>query len=139
MTLAARGVGIEVHSVTPLLEVFDIRASLAFYQDILGFDVVHSHEPDGHLYWVMLKLGGAVIMLNARYEDHRRPPQEDKARDAGHADTELFFDCADVDAVYMHLKQKGCAVKVPQTAFYGMKQVWVTDPDGFRICFQQAA
>jgi hypothetical protein len=25
----------------------------------------------------------------------------------------------------------------PQLTHYGAKQLWVTDPDGFRLCFQQ--
>src|SRR6478672_3167857 len=60
--------------VTPLLQVFDMRASVAFYCDVLGFELAQTHEPDGHLYWAMLKLDDAVLMLNAKYEDEHRPP-----------------------------------------------------------------
>jgi hypothetical protein len=34
-----------------------------------------SYEPDGHLYWALLKLGGTLLMLNAKYEDEERPAQ----------------------------------------------------------------
>ena len=61
-------------NVTPLLMVYDMRRSVAFYRDVLGFEVVQTWEPDGHLYWAQLKLGGAVMMLNAEYEDDQRPP-----------------------------------------------------------------
>jgi catechol 2,3-dioxygenase-like lactoylglutathione lyase family enzyme len=50
-----------------------MRRSVAWYRDMLGFEVVQSHEPDGHLYWAMLRLGDATLMLNAQYED-KRPP-----------------------------------------------------------------
>ncbi len=33
--------------VCPLLEVFDMPASLAFYRDVLGFEVVASAPPTG--------------------------------------------------------------------------------------------
>src|SRR3954447_18376967 len=129
---------IRVAGVTPLLEVFDMRRSVAFYRDVLGFELVQQWAPDGHLYWAMLKLGGAVVMLNARYEAHAQPAAPDAARAAGHADTELFFDCPEVDEAFRHLRAAGVAVNEPETTAYGMRTVWATDPDGFRLCFQQA-
>jgi len=128
---------LRVEGLTPLLEVFDMRRSVGFYRDVLGFEVVQVAEPDGHLNWAMLRLGGAVLMLNGRYEDDRRPPAPDAARAAGHADTELFFGYVDVDAAYAQVKGRGWAVEPPVTTHYGMRQVWLSDPDGFRICFQQ--
>jgi glyoxylase I family protein len=71
---------IHVAGVTPLLEVFDMRRSVAFYRDVLGFDVVQEWAPDGNLYWAMLKLGAAVLMLNARYEVAAQPAEPDAAR-----------------------------------------------------------
>jgi glyoxylase I family protein len=82
---------ITVRNVTPLLEVFDMDQSVAFYRDRLGFQVVESWRPDGHFYWALLKLGDTVLMLNSRYEDGQRPAQPDTQRAAGHADTELFL------------------------------------------------
>jgi uncharacterized glyoxalase superfamily protein PhnB len=48
----------------------------------------------------------------------------------------LYFGCPDVDGAYRHLKAKGVAVDPPKVAWYGMKQLYLTDPDGFGICFQ---
>jgi glyoxylase I family protein len=44
-----------------------------------------------------------------------------------------------VDAAYRHLVDKGLDVKPPQVAWYGMKQLYLTDPDGFGLCFQWKA
>lgn len=126
---------ISATSVTPLFQVFDMRKSVAFYRDVLGFEVLHTHEPDGHLYWAMLKLGSAVIMLNAKYEDHLRPPTPDKTPD--HDDITLYFACPDVDAAYEHVIAKGVKVRPPETVHYGMKQLTIRDLDGFDLCFQQ--
>ena len=128
---------INVQGVITLLEVFDMRRSVAFYTDILGFEIDQKWEPDGHLYWAMLRLGGAKIMLNSRYEDHARPLEPDPRRVLGHEDIELYFDCADVDRAYEYLSQKKCGVSLPETTRYGSKQIWLTDPDGFKICLQQ--
>src|SRR4051794_36689393 len=58
---------IKATAVTALFQVFDMRKSVAFYCDVLGFELVHKHEPEGHLHWAMLKLDGAVVMLNSKY------------------------------------------------------------------------
>jgi uncharacterized glyoxalase superfamily protein PhnB len=130
---------IQASGVTPLLEVYDMHRSVAFYRDVLGFEVLHTYEPDGHLYWAMLKLGGAVVMLNARYEDDdpTRPTQPPRVR--AHADMTLYFDCPDVDTAYAHLRDQGLTVNPPEVAHYGMKQLYLDDPDGFKLCFQQPA
>ena len=125
---------INVRSVTALLEVFDMPTSIAFYRDILGFEIIQSSGED--FYWAMLKLGGATLMLNTAYDEGERPPEADPGRVSGHADTELFFDCPNIDEVYAHLCAKGCDVRRPETTDYGMRQVWAKDPDGFQICFQ---
>ncbi len=121
----------------PLLQVYDMRKSVAFYRDVLGFEVLQTWEPEGHLHWAMLKLGGAVVMLNAKYEDDQRPPAQESSPD--HADTTLYFACPNVDEAYAHLRAKRCDVEEPEIMFYGMKQLHVRDPDGFALCFQQPA
>jgi catechol 2,3-dioxygenase-like lactoylglutathione lyase family enzyme len=45
---------ITARKITPLLEVYDMRRSVAFYCDILGFEIQQKWEPDGHLHWAML-------------------------------------------------------------------------------------
>ena len=55
------------------------------------------------------------------------------------ADTILFFGCEDLDAAYRHLRTYGLPVKKPKIAPYGMKQLYVTDPDGYGLCFQWPA
>jgi uncharacterized glyoxalase superfamily protein PhnB len=124
--------------VTPLIQVFDMRRSVAWYRDVLGFEVLQTHEPDGHLYWAMLKLGDSVLMLNAKYEDDQRPASPPE-RVEGHGDLTLYFDCPNVDEAYELLKSRGCDVAAPRTRYYGMRQLTVTDPDGFELCFQHSA
>jgi glyoxylase I family protein len=41
-----------------------------------------------------------------------------------------------VDGAYQQLVAKGLAINPPKVAWYGMKQLYLTDPDGFGICFQ---
>jgi glyoxylase I family protein len=122
--------------VTPLIQVYDMRRSVAWYCDVVGFEIVQKHEPDGHLHWATLRFGDAVLMLNSKYEDD----EQLEARSThveGHGDLTLYFDCPNVDEAYEQLLNKGCDVAAPVTRYYGMKQVTVADPDGYELCFQQ--
>jgi hypothetical protein len=75
-------------------------------------------------------------MLNTAYDQGERPPKPDPARVAAHRDTAIFFDCSNVDETCALLLSRGVDVGKPQVRDYGMKQLYVTDPDGFVLCFQ---
>jgi glyoxylase I family protein len=129
---------IDVRGMTPLIQVYDMPTSLAFYCDILGFEVHNSSQPVPNCGWAWLKLNGVDLMLNTAYDDDDRPPAPDPRRIGAH-DTCLFFGCPDVDAAYAYLVSKGVNAKPPKVAHYGMKQLYINDPDGFGICFQWPA
>ena len=79
-------------------------------------------------------------MLNTAYEfDQERPAEPDPARTTAHDDTGLYFACPDLDAAYEDLLAKGVHVKKPVITGYGMKQMYLHDPDGYALCFQRAA
>jgi glyoxylase I family protein len=129
---------IDLRGMTPLIQVFDMATSLKFYCDVLGFDIVQadSNTVAPNHKWVWLRRGNIDLMLNSAYEYDKRPQSPDPCRIANHGDTGLFIGAPDVDAVFAHLRSKGVDVGKPKTAPYGMKQLYVRDPDGFGLCFQ---
>jgi catechol 2,3-dioxygenase-like lactoylglutathione lyase family enzyme len=134
---------IEVDGVSPLVQVFDMPRSIRFYRDVLGFAVTGrspamSGDPDD-VNWAMLQLSDATIMLNTAYDPEEVPAEPEAARWSGHQDTCLYFGCPDVDAAYRHIVAQGVDVDPPKVAWYGMKQLYLKDPDGFGICFQSRA
>lgn len=132
---------IEMRGVCTLLQVFDMPTSIRFYRDLLGFAIASNSTPRStdDMDWCLLKLNGTELMLNTRYEFDSRPPAPDPALIAAHDDTCLYIGCPDVDAAYRHLRGKGLDVEQPKVAWYGMKQLYLHDPDGFNICFQWEA
>ncbi len=131
---------IEVRGLAPLFQVFDMPASIAFYRDVLGFQIIASDgKPVPHNDWVLLELNGAQLMLNTAYEIDHRPAAPDQLRISAHEDTCIYFSCPDVDAAYTHLRDKGVKLSPPRVAPYGMKQLYLADPDGFNLCFQWRA
>jgi catechol 2,3-dioxygenase-like lactoylglutathione lyase family enzyme len=132
---------IDMRALCPLIQVYDMPTSIRFYRDLLGFEIVdHSppRSPDD-FDWCWLRKNDANLMLNTRFEFDSRPPAPDSARNAVHDDTCLYISCPDVDGAYSYLITQGIQVKEPQVAHYGMKQLYLKDPDGFHICFQWKA
>ena len=127
---------IEIRGMAPLLEVFDMPTSVYFYRDILGFQVVSTSHPGPDFAWALLRLGNIELMLNTAYDEGERPPAPDPRRVTAHRDTALFFGCPDVDGAYEHLCAHGLNPEPPKAAPYGMKQLYLTDPDGYNVCFQ---
>lgn len=69
--------------LTPLIGVFDMPRSLAFYRDLLGFSVVSAspevETKEGRFsHWMWLRFGKADIMLNTQYDSNERPLRNQK-------------------------------------------------------------
>ncbi len=125
----------------PLLSVYDMPRAKSFYRDRLGFELVHqSPEIDAaegrYFHWAHLRRGPAEPMLNTAYDANERPAAIDATRGAGHRDVCLYIGCADVDAAYADLIAHGVSADPPKDAPYGMRQFFVTDPDGYVLAFQ---
>jgi glyoxylase I family protein len=135
---------IQPTGLVPLLQVFDMPEAIRFYRDVLGFAVASSSEEieaaEGrYFHWALLRLGGAELMLNTAYDANERPPAREAERWRGHSDIGLYIGCSDLDAIHALLASHGITVDPPRTAPYGMRQLYVTDPDGYVVCFQHAA
>ena len=129
---------LELRGICPLIQVYDMPASVHFYCDLLEFKL-ETHSPfyaEGLFHWCLLRGHGAELMLNTAYDEGERPSHPERARVAAHGDITLYFDCPDADAAYRLLLERGLEVKPPTVAHYGMKQLYFRDPDGYSICFQ---
>lgn len=133
---------LQVTSLTPLIEVFDMPESVRFYCDMLGFEIASTSAevdaPEGrHFQWALLRQGQTTLMLNTAYDVGERPEAQDETRRKAHGDTALFIGCRDVDGAYETLTAKGLSLRPPNVTSYGMKQLHLRDPDGYGVCFQQ--
>ncbi len=127
---------IDLNGFSPLLQVFDMPRALAFYRDTLGFQVVSDSGDGDSSSWVWLRRDGVDLMLNDQYEPGHVPAAPPAERTKWHKDTCLYFGSPNPDAAYEYLLSKGVSVDPPKVAPYGMKQLYLQDPDGYGICFQ---
>ena len=130
---------IDLPHMCPLLQVFNMPRSLAFYRDVLGFEVVSDSGNGDDSSWVWLRRGEIDLMLNDQYEPGHMPVEPPAERILWHGDTCLYFGCPDVDAAHASVKAHGLEVEEPKLATYGMKQLYLKDPDNYGICFQWPA
>lgn len=126
----------EIRGLCPLIQVFDMPTSLAFYRGILGFEIAQRSSPGDDCDWVLLQRGRAELMLNTMFESGNRPTRADARRIASHGDTGLFLGTPDVEEMYDYLTRCGVATEPPVARPYGMTQLYLKDPDGYSICFQ---
>ena len=122
----------KVTEVVPFLAVADMRASLAFYVDGLGFAMENKWIDDGVLRWCQLRLGSAAVML----QQFRTEGPDARRFGANKGEgVELCFFCADAVAFYRTVRGRGIAASEPQVG----NRLWVTemkDPDGYRLLFE---
>ena len=118
-----------VQELVPLLIVQDITRSVDFYCEKLNFKMTMNWEPDGKLQWCRLERDGSALMLQQACDEDGSP----EGRGAG---VSFYFNCGDADAEHARLAGGGLKLDPPKVAFYGMNQLYLTDPDRYELCFQ---
>ncbi|WP_455211679.1 VOC family protein [Kaarinaea lacus] len=130
--------------ITTNLMVTDMRKSLDFYCGLLDFtlnmgvNADHETFTDGtlrdDLIYVMLANGSAELMLQ-----HRDSLAEDVpvfSADATPGGTfTLYIRGMSADALAARLGETVEILKGPETTWYGMRELYIRDPDGYVLVF----
>jgi catechol 2,3-dioxygenase-like lactoylglutathione lyase family enzyme len=140
---SAAGTGREVSTtsfkLTPELDVADLDRSLAFYVNVLGFQVVFDRPEER---FAFLDLAGISLMLEEAVGPGRRfrtaPLEYPYGRGAN-----FQIEVADVAATHGRVCAADAPVLIPleerwyrrQRSEYGKRQFVVADPDGYLLCF----
>ncbi len=122
----------DVREVVPFFAVKEMRTSLAFYVEGLGFELEGKWVDEGVIRWCMLRIGNAAVMLQEfRTEGHdSRQFSENKGEGVS-----LFFFCDDAVEYYRNLRNRGIDASEPQVG-NGMWVTSMSDPDGYNLYFQ---
>ncbi|MBI2710559.1 MAG: VOC family protein [Actinobacteria bacterium] len=114
----------EVLSARLLLAPSDLDAGIAWYTGVLGLRTYREYGTGGRRTGVVLFLGGGFLELTG--------PRAGAA--AGPAGPVLWLQVPDVDAEHERLVAAGAHVAAaPETMPWGLRECWVSDPDGTRI------
>ena len=120
--------GLSLRSVSPSFTVDDLEKSLAFYRDILGFEVGQRWEEGGKLTGVELSAGPSVFMIGQ--DDWKKGRNRTKG-----VGFRLYCDTdQDVDGLAEQIKSRGGKLaQEPRDEEWGARTLTVEDPDGFKI------
>lgn len=128
----------------------DVKKSVAFYRDTLGFTLAECWPSPENPQWANLMLGGQSVMLGALMS-----PQDAETMCAGDEGAATYMKTLakefaankpgvgvvtyvtvpDVDAYHRGVVAKGLEAPEPKTQFYGIRNFGVEDPDGYRLMF----
>lgn len=125
------------------LAVFDIRESVAYYSDVLGFTLIMTVPEDksnfapifgdDKLYlFAMMQSGGVEMMLQQK--DSLKEDVGDFFSTVG-ASATFYIRVDDVDIFYEKIAPKVEIVKAPETTWYGMREFYIRDINGYILCF----
>jgi len=121
-----------VKQTVPFLAVSDMKASIRYYVDGLGFEVQHRWIDEGKLRWCWLQRGGAALMLQEfRAAGHGAWVPQGKLGEG----VSIYFICQDALAIYREIAARGIEAATP---FVG-NAMWVVgtlDPDGYQLYFE---
>ncbi|KGQ19974.1 Glyoxalase/bleomycin resistance protein/dioxygenase [Lysobacter dokdonensis DS-58] len=111
-------------TLTPMLQVPDIRTTIAWYVAV-GFTLLESAEEDDVLTWALLGYGDGRVMLNCGGQ----------SSDAPRRDADLYLQVEGVDALFDALPKGVVVFEGPHDTFYGMREFIVRDNNGFWLTF----
>jgi lactoylglutathione lyase len=120
-------------SATPNLLVADVSASLMFYRDVLGFELVRSVPDEAPFIFVWLKRGGVELFLN----DVKTASDSIKLDLRAGGTSTLYVDVSDVKALLDQLTGHAKVVMPLTDQFYGMREFAILDPDGYLVTFAE--
>lgn len=131
------------------LQVADLDRSVAFYRDILGFEILFAWNPqaayirelvgypDADIHAAILRLPGSEVVLELlEYRNVERVPVDTRTANPGTAHIAFLVD--DLDTLYADLAARGVrSVSAPVTPTIGPNEggraVYLIDPDGIRV------
>jgi lactoylglutathione lyase len=122
--------------LTPNLMVEDVRHTLTFYQDILGFNVVMTLPETAPFDFAIVQRDGVELMFQSRQSLSENVPA--LAGSAIGASQTFYIEVAGISQLYQQLRDKVEIVVDLHTTFYGTQEVYFRDINGYILSFSEA-
>ena len=116
---------LNAQSLQASLTVADLRRSLAWYREVLGFGVTREFEREGRLFAVSLIAGTVRVLLTQ--DDGRRGD-----RVKGEGFSLQLTTSQDIDGLAERALRAGATLDTPPESAWGVRVFRLRDPDGFR-------
>lgn len=140
------------HPLCVMLTCKDMQRQVAFYRDKLGFELKESWPDDKNPMWANLVLDGQSVMCGAACPADKveamcgdagaeeiarfKKLSADFERHPAGVGFQVYVMVPDIDAYHGKLSKSGLkGLRAPKTQFYGLRDVPVTDPEGYQLIF----
>ena len=110
----------------------DVPASVRFYTDVLGFEVVDRMDDVGATGFASLRNGKAMVMLASPTYIPRAPQVDGRYPQAAY-----YFYVEDADALRRSVVDACWPASECADRFYGLREFAVVDPEGHVLLFGQ--
>ena len=132
------------------LTVRDMKKSIAFYRDVLGFELEHAWPDAEKPMWANMLLERQSVMISPLMppeaaekmcgvdegaKTYMRTLSDEFRKNQPGVGVMTYLAVPDIDAYQKRLAQRGLKVPAPKTQFYGIREVPLQDPDGYRYMF----
>jgi len=123
---------LRLRSIAPSLTATDLQRSIAFYRDVLGFIIGEEWRERGVLMGVEMQAGAVTFMLSQ--DDFAKG--RDRQKGVG---TRFYCGTAqDIDRFAAQIRERGGVLdQEPKDMPWGARVFMISDPDGFKLTFQQ--
>jgi uncharacterized glyoxalase superfamily protein PhnB len=137
--------------ISVILTVSDCAKHVAYFRDVLGFTLEQSWPDANKPFWANLMMDGQSVMMG-QLMDPNGAGAEMCAHDEGAkkymevlykefqanqrgVGIMTYIMVKDIDAYQKQITAKGAKVPAPKNQFYGLREVPLQDPEGYRFMF----
>lgn len=136
----------KIEKLTPNFKVSDIKKTVLFYQDVLDFRLEMAvpedksgvenelNENRDYVYAMMSRDGVGLMFQRTDSIGEDIPPLKEMAQGAS---VSFYMEVEDVEALYQKIKSKANVVIELKTAWYGMKEFYIKDCNGYILGFAE--
>ena len=119
-----------IAGVSPFFIVADVPATLAFYRDMLGFEITFRGPAPEDEFFGIVRRDAAMIMFKALEVDplpnYKRKPT---------FSWDAYFEVPDPDALAAEFAARGVPFAIPLTEGDGLRGFVIEDLDGYGLYF----
>lgn len=136
----------KLKKLTPNLMVSDVRKSVEFYTDILGFTLnmivpensqaIENKLEEGKEYVYAMVSRDEVFFMLMKKDVFEEDLPILKGREIG-ASVSFYIEVEDINTIYNEIKEKAEVVKELETTWYGMQEFYVKDCNGYILGFAE--
>jgi uncharacterized glyoxalase superfamily protein PhnB len=122
--------------LTPNFMVEDVRKTIGFYQDVLGFEVLTTVEDEDEIGFAIMHRDQIEIMFQSRKSLSENVPA--LTGSAIGASQTLYIEVTGIDQLYEQLRGKVEVVVEMHSTFYGTREFYFKDINGYILSFSEA-